>query len=176
MNYESLRSVCVYTGIASLLLAAVAVALFFWLKIPEAYAYFTGKARRRGIEQIIKGGDEQKPARNHGKAKADRAKQSAKKSVKQAKAPVKKTAAASAGMSGGAETELLETEQTTLLAQNGEETTLLGGNQTTVLAEPAVEQTTLLSAQEGTDELVAPAQPFEIEFEITYLHAEPLIR
>lgn len=173
MTYESLRSVFVYTGIASLLLAAVAVVLFFWLKIPEAYAYFTGKARRRGIEQIRMGGDVQKPAKDHKKEKAD--KQSEKKPVKQAKVPVKKAAPADNGK-GGMETELLETEQTTLLAQTGEETTLLGGDLTTVLAENTSPDTTLLSGQEGTGELVAAAQPFVIEFEITYLHADPLIR
>lgn len=168
MTYESLRSVFVYTGIASLVLAAVAVALFFWLKIPEAYAYFTGKARRRGIEQIIRNGGQQN-AKKPEKAKADRPVQSAKKPVqtakkpaKQARGPVKKNAAPH---TGGAETELLETEQTTLLAQSGEETTLLGGDLTTVL-----------SSQEGTGELPAPVQLFVIEFEITCLHADPLIR
>lgn len=161
MTYESLRSVFVYTGIASLVLAAVAVALFFWLKIPEAYAYFTGKARRRGIEQIIRNGGQQN-AKKPEKAKADRPVQSAKKPAKQARGPVKKNAAPH---TGGAETELLETEQTTLLAQSGEETTLLGGDLTTVL-----------SSQEGTGELPAPVQPFVIEFEITCLHADPLIR
>lgn len=176
MTYDSLRSVFVYTGIASIVLAAVAVVLFFWLKIPEAYAYFTGKARRRGIEQIVRGESEQRKEKKPGKAKSDRSRQSAKKPVKQTREPVKKTAAAAIPTNGGAETDLLETEQTTLLAQNGEETSLLAGDLTTVLAEHGPEQTTLLSAQEGTDELTVPVQPFEIEFEITYLHADPLIR
>lgn len=179
MTYDSLRSVFVYTGIASLVLAAVAVVLFFWLKIPEAYAYITGKARRRGIEQIIRGDSAQANAKKSGKAKSARSGQSAKKPVKQAREPVKTTAAAVVPANGGAETDLLETEQTTLLAQSSEETSLLAADLTTVLAEEhGPEQTTLLSAQEGTDELTVPVpvQPFEIEFEITYLHADPLIR
>ena len=172
MTYESLRSVFVYTGIASILMAAIAVALFFWLKIPDAFAYLTGSARKKGIELIRRGDDESKKT---AKAPKKEKKTAAKRPRKQTSAPIRRTESAKSSTAEGMGS--CETEQTTLLDRGSEETTLLGTNEnlTTVLSAHA-EETTLLAQTDGTAELTVAAQPFVIEFEITYLNADVLIK
>ncbi|MBS6194853.1 MAG: hypothetical protein KH828_04665 [Clostridiales bacterium] len=42
----------IYCGIAALVLLALTIALFFWLKIPETFAELTGKKARRAVRQM----------------------------------------------------------------------------------------------------------------------------
>ena len=170
MSYESLRSIFVYTGIASLILAGVALLLFFVLRIPDAVAYLSGKARRRGIEQIRRESSSQEENGTNRNKKTNKAKNRPQKEPKK-KTPEKKTPA-------GNKQEMAITDRlnkthgdTELLEHNLTEVLNNDANMTTVLSQDQMDGTMLLS--DATDTNVNfVEQSFCVEFEITFLNSD----
>lgn len=179
MTYESLRSLCVFTGIAALVLVAISAVLFFVLNIPDAIAFLTGRARRKGIEMIRQenGSDSvsgMKKAKHE--KKADAGKSGVRKQNKPVKMPSRTatTERLSRTVSG---TEPLDPGQTMPLDMQESQTAVLSSD---------VGATTLLAADQmqqpvpQTEELCVPSvefsdQPFTVEFEITFLTSDIVI-
>lgn len=168
MSYEMLQNIYITAGVASLVMAVVSAALFFLLRIPDVYGYLTGKTRKKGIAEIREqggSGGRQKPA-----AKKPGKKPAAKKAAKAEAAPYGKRITA--------EMPPAPVAAATVPLEQGNPTTVLesAANLTTVLPENASVATTLLP--ENMTAAYQPevtAQPFEIEFEITYIHTNEVI-
>ena len=174
MTYETLQNIYMVTGIASLVMALLSVALFFLLGIPDVIGFLTGKTRRKGIDEIREQsatGGRQKTASSDKKAKGKKA----------GDAPVRMAPAAApvqaAPVYTAAETMPLDQyNQTTVLPGAGNQTTVLPGadNLTTVLSGAPM----AAPVQQPVPAAFVPQypdQPFEIEFEITYIHTNEVI-
>lgn len=176
MSYETLQNIYMVTGIASLVMAVLSVALFFLLGIPDVIGFLTGKTRRKGIDEIREqsaSGGRQRTASAGKKAKGKKA---ANAPVRSAPAAVPVQPVQTAPVYVAADTMYMnQNNQTTVLPGAGNQTTVLPGaeNQTTVLsgvpvAAPVQQPVAAFAPQ-------YPDQPFEIEFEITYIHSNEVI-
>lgn len=137
MSVELLQTLSVVAYIIAGVLLLVAIALFFLLNIPKLYGDLTGKNARKAIESIRQ--------QNEGAITAKTAKGS------------KKSSASSASPTTGSfktekfsTTKLMESQETTILAQSSSETTVLSQptSETTVLSATASAETTILSQQQ----------------------------
>lgn len=175
MTYETLQNIYMITGIASLVMALLAAALFFLLGIPDVIGFLTGKTRRKGIDEIREqsatGGRQKAPTK---KAKG---KKPGKAPVQMPQAAAPAAAPAQAQMAPtytGAETMPLDQYNMTTVLPDSNQTTVLPGtdNLTTVLPGDPMATTVL---EQNVFVPAYPAQPFEIEFEITYIHTNEVI-
>lgn len=178
MTYESLRSIFLFTGIASLILAVISVVLFFVLKIPDAIAFLSGYARRKGVRRIEKEGVNAARGRNKNRENNEKAtmrKTEQKKSEKEKVA--RKSVAAGRVNNRVAETGLQDLSQMNPYYGGAEQTDVLSSDSstTTVLADNHAEPTAQLSDLPSEHNADSSKQPFNIEFEITFLNSDIII-
>lgn len=158
MTYEMLNRIYVITGIASLVMLAVTVGLFFMLKIPEAVAFISGRTRKKGIEAIQRSGTV-----SSGAAKSKKLTKAAKKPVK----PVEKAPAA----------EPAREKLTDVLPTTGESNTevLSSTERLTTVLDGQDGNQVLEAGQVDHQNLVFTQQPFVVEFDITYVYSDIII-
>lgn len=162
MTYETLNSIFVITGIASLVMLAVTVGLFFWLKIPEAVAFISGRTRKRAIEDIQRTGTIGSAAGGPRSRKLARTSKITVQKTEPAPAPVQEqhtdVLPASNPAPGHKNTEVLSAAEklTTVLDGRGGNSVLEGG-------------------QVDHPNLVFTQQPFVVEFDITYVYSNIVI-
>lgn len=169
MTYEMLQNVHIIAGITSLVMAGVSVALFFLLRIPDVFGYLTGRTRRKGVDEIREqsGSGDRKKSAEKKPGKKSAGKGGKKATAGRAHAPAITAKMPPAPVS--AETVPLEQPGMTAVLEGGE-------NLTTVLPDAGSMQTTVL--EENAVPVCVPEfsqQPFEIEFEITYIHTNEVI-
>lgn len=189
MSYEILQKVSLICAIGSLVMTVVAVVLFFLLDIRSVIGFFTGRTRRKGIDEIRKaaqegtldhrsvtqsaGGQTDKKRRKKTEPKASRNAVPQKVAVKEDRGEnviTDRLPNRAAAYSDGS-------EQTTLLGAQTAQSVMQpnADNLTTVLTENFVPETTVLTAQTPVQAAVFVQQPFEIEFDITYIHSDEVI-
>ena len=189
MSYEVLQRVSLICGIGSLVVAAVSVALFFWLDIPSVVGFLTGRTRRKGINEIRKAAqegtlDHRTVSRKNGEQSQHKRQKKTGGKAKNA-APVR-APAANVQAAAPVTTDRLPnrapvpakgSELTTILDGAAGQTSLLDGqeNLTTVLSGGNVPGTTVLPEQAAVQAAAFTQQPFEIEFDITYIHSDEVI-
>ena len=160
MTYETLNSVYVITGIASLVMLAVTAGLFFLLKIPEAVAFISGRTRKKGIEAIERTGTVGAASggpRSRKLEKKDKIHATTAKTAPAQEPPREKL------------TDVLPTAErknTEVLSTTERLTTVLDGKAGNEVLE---------SAQVNHPNLVFTQQPFVVEFDITYVYSDVII-
>lgn len=164
MTYDTYRYIFIIAGILCIVMVLISVILFFTLKIPDVIADLTGRKARKGIQDIREknesGGDKtyltSVANRSRGKL-TDKISRSG-----------KITPSEQTPLGTGVVTSKIATQN---LAPVSNETTVLEQQSGTGLTGklPAGE-TTVLSAQELEN------LSFEIEFEITYVHTNEIVR
>lgn len=175
MTYEVYRYIFLGGLILACLFLALAVALFFVLKIPRVIGDLTGATARKAIEDIRNQNEETgtktyKPSavnRERGKITEKMT-----RSGKLVKHPT-------AGM-GGHITAKISTQELDTEMLPADETTVLTNEETTVLApEPAAyapaNETTVLSQPMAAPVPVQSAVVFRVDYEITYVHTQEVI-
>lgn len=55
-RYTFYRNIFLYCGIAALVFLAIAIILFFVLKIPQVFGELTGRTARKAVEEMASGG------------------------------------------------------------------------------------------------------------------------
>ena len=55
-RYTCYRNIFLYCGIAALVFLAIAIILFFVLKIPQVFGELTGRTARKAVEEMASGG------------------------------------------------------------------------------------------------------------------------
>ena len=163
MTYETLNSIYVIAGIASLVMLAVTAGLFFLLKIPEAVAFISGRTRKKGIEAIQRTG-------SAGSTTGGKKSKEQKKSTKAAKSPVEiaKKAPPQAPV---------QEKMTDVLPTAGEKNTevLSSAESLTTVLDVKYGTEILESAQVNHQNLIFTQQPFVVEFDITYVYSDIII-
>lgn len=172
MTYEMYRLVFIVGAALSGAMLALAVILFFTLKIPSVIGNLTGATARKTIEKMRS----QSAEAADGAGKSGSAGQ---RDVVTDRISVSGRLQKRAHLTAGAmETEKLGTQRLS------KEAAASAANETTVLLPPAAE-TTLLSTGNSETTLLAPemspAVPinsnvqFQIEYELTYIHSDEVI-
>lgn len=162
MTYETLNSIYVIAGIASLVMLAVTAGLFFLLKVPEAVAFISGRTEKKGIESIQRTGTVGASA---GGPKSRKLERTAKITVQKAeKAPAY------------AQTPARE-QFTDVLPASGTKTTevLSGADRLTTVLDGKGGNIVLEAGQVDHRDLVFTQQPFVVEFDITYVYSDIII-
>lgn len=162
MTYETLRSIYVIAGIASLVMLAVTIGLFFMLKIPEAVAFVSGKTRKMGIEAIERTGTVG-TRKLSGKSKQLSKKSKAPAAPAKGSGPVRKADHTDEKLTDVLPT---DTQATAVLSVDGRSTTVLQGNAGGSVPE---------AARVDHRNLVFTQQPFVVEFDITYVYSDIVI-
>lgn len=189
MSYEILQKVSLICAIGSLVMTVVAVALFFLLDIRSVIGFFTGRTRRKGIDEIRKAAQE--GTLDHRSASQNAGGKMDKKRRKQTGSKVNRNTVAQVPVARGDTGETVITDRlpnrAAAYSDGSEQTTLLGAqaaqssmqsnaeNLTTVLSESFAPETTLLTTQAPVQAAMFAQQPFEIEFDITYIHSDEVI-
>lgn len=168
MTYEVYRSVFLGAGIASVVMAAISVILFFALRIPKVIGDLTGRTAKRAIEQIRQQ-NEKSGNKTHKSSAVNLERGKVTDKISQSGRVLKQS---DSPFGTGVITQRIsrqdapahEADETTVLVPENE-TTVLNGDQgeTVVLQQSAVEvpiQTTGM---------------FEIVHEITYIHTNEVI-
>lgn len=176
MTYEVYRYVFLGAGIASAVMAAISVILFFTLRIPKVISDLTGRTAKKAIEQI----------RRQNEESGDKTYKSSAVNLERGKVTDKISESGRVLSQGdspfgtGVITEKIAYENVPM--HQAEETTVLGGgDETTVLA---AEETTVLTEDRGETAVLqqpvmnAPIRAnavFEIAYEITYINTNEVI-
>lgn len=163
--------------------------MFFLLDIRSVIGFFTGRTRRKGIDEIRRAAQE--GTLDHRSASKNAGGQTDKKRQKQTAAKAKRNTVPQAPAARVGSEEAVITDRlpnrAAAYSDGSEQTTLLGAqmtqssmqsdaeNLTTVLSESFAPETTLLTAQAPVQAAVFAQQPFEIEFDITYIHSDEVI-
>lgn len=169
MTYEMYRYVFLGGAIASGIMFAVSIVLFFTLKIPKVISDLTGRTARRAIEDI----------RLQNERSGDKTYKSSAVNLQRGKltdkiSPSGRLMRREASPFGtGVITEKISTQRLAPVEGADETTVLTLANETTVL-DAAYGETTLLQA-DAPAPVVAVVQGFEIEYEITYIHTNEVI-
>jgi len=185
MTYETYRYIFLGALIACGVFFAIAVALFFALKIPKVISDLTGRTARKAIENIRMNNEQtgdksyQSSAVNLERGKlTDKISKSGRITPRDASpfgtgVITEKISTAKLDVAG--ETDVLTvTEETTVLSAANETTVLSAANETTVLSSPAGE-TDVLSPVNEVPSPVQTVQAFTVEHEITFVHTSEVI-
>lgn len=182
LSYEVFRYIFIGAAIASGLLLATSIVLFFVLRIPKVVSDLSGRTAKKAIEAI----------RMQNEQTGDKAYKSSAVNMQRGKVTDKISPSGrlqqreETPFGTGRITEKISTSrlsredlgETTVLASEGGETTVLdsGYGETTVLGGEYGE-TTVLGAQEMQPQPQMPiqAQQFTVEYEITYIHTSEVI-
>ena len=169
MTYELYRYVFLGGAIASGIMFAISIALFFILKIPKVISDLSGRTARRAIEDI----------RLQNERSGDKTYKSSAVNLQRGKltdeiSPSGRLMTREASPFGtGVITEKISTQRLTPVEGAAETTALAPANETTVL-DSGYGETTVLQAETAVD--AAPVvRGFEIEYEITYIHTNEVI-
>lgn len=168
MTYEMYRYVFLGGAIASGIMLAVTVILFFVLRIPKVISDLTGRTAKRAIENIRKQNEES----------GDKSYQSSDVNLARGKLTDKISKSGrvvprdNSPFGTGFITQKISTQQLPPQGPAEETTVLAGANETTVL-DAGCGETAVLSP-EPMPQAHAP-QAFAVEFEITYIHTNELI-
>lgn len=175
MTYEIYRYIFLGGAILSGIMTAVAIALFFALKIPSVIGDLTGANARKAIENI-RSQNENTGVKAHKSSSVNKERGMITDRI------IRSGTSQQAGTDGEGNVRISTQELTARQIQqsmraeeNGEETTVLSeygtGNETTVLSEhDAGDETTVLGYGN------APAAAFTIEYEITLIHTQKIVR
>lgn len=187
MSYEVYRYIFLGALIACGVFFAIAVTLFFTLKIPKVISDLSGRTARKAIENIRQQNEQSgEKTYQSSQVNLERGKLTDKISKSGRLVPRNETPFGTGVITEKISTQKLDTAgETDVLAEPAGETTLLTepAGETSLLAEPAGE-TTVLGAPVGeTAVLGAPEQmqtpqnqgAFTIEYEITYIHTGEVI-
>lgn len=169
MTYEMYRYVFLGGAIASGIMFAVSIVLFFTLKIPKVISDLTGRTARRAIEDI----------RLQNERSGDKTYKSSAVNLQRGKltdkiSPSGRLMRREASPFGtGVITEKISTQRLAPGEGPDETTVLAPANETTVL-DAGYGETTVLQVDAAAS--AAPmVQGFEIEYEITYIHTNEVI-
>lgn len=169
MTYELYRYVFLGGAIASGIMFAISIVLFFTLKIPKVISDLTGRTARRAIEDI----------RLQNERSGDKTYKSSAVNLQRGKltdkiSPSGRLMRREASPFGtGVITEKISTQRLAPVEGADETTVLAPANETTVL-DSGYGETTVLQA-EATVDATPVVQGFEIEYEITYIHTNEVI-
>lgn len=181
MTYEVYRYLFLGALIACGILAALSVALFFLLKIPQVIGDLTGRTARKAIENIRKQNEQtgdkmyKSSAVNLQRGKLTEKISQSGRIIPRAETPfgtgiITEQLSGQQNISYGDETTVLGTasETTVLCPQAGE---------TTVLDAPAEEPPYVETVSYGEEPAYVeePFQAFVIEYEITFIHTNEVI-
>lgn len=184
MTYEMYRYVFLGGALASGIMLAVTVILFFKLQIPKVISDLTGRSAKRAIEDIRRqteeGGDQSgKPGAPAARSKmTDRITGSGRVVPRDENEfgtgiVTQKIATQQLPIQGASsETTVLAANETTILGGGVSETTVLAANETTILG-GGTSETMVLGYE--TAPMVQMSQAFTVEFEITYIHTDERI-
>lgn len=171
MTYEMYRYIFLGALIACGIFFAVAVVLFFTLRIPQVISDLTGRSARKGIEMI----------RRQNEKSGDKTYQSSAVNLQRGKLTDKISQSgrllprAATPFGTGAITERIPTQQ---LEPIGETAALDTVGETTALPSD-VGETDVLSRMAGETEVLTPAERpipiFAVEYEITFIHTNEVI-
>lgn len=166
--YDIYRYVFLGGLIACGVFFAIAVVLFFTLRIPKVISDLTGRTARKAIENI----------RMQNEQSGDKTYQSSAVNLERGKLTDKISQSgrlvprSSTPFGTGVITEKISTQQ---LDTAGETEVLGGGGETAVLDQNFAGETSLLSQDMAGAALEFSAQAFTIEYEITYIHTNEVI-
>ena len=59
-KYAFYRNIFLYCGIAALVFLAIAIILFFALRIPQVFGELTGRTARKAVEEMVSGQNKKK--------------------------------------------------------------------------------------------------------------------
>lgn len=180
MTYETYRYIFLGGAIACGIFFAIAVILFFALKIPKVISDLSGRTARKAIENIRlqneQSGDKsyQSSAVNLERGKLTDKISKSGRLVPRSDTPfgtgVITEKISTQKLDTAGETDVLAVTQETTVLSAAEETTVLSGfaGETTVLDQPAGETAVLMPEAQAT-------QAFTVEYEITFIHANEVI-
>lgn len=166
MTYETLNSINVITGIASLVMLAVTVGLFFLLKIPEAVAFISGRTRKKGIEAIQRTGTVGSASVAPRSRKLERTARITVQRGGKDPDPVPEQGRFTDVMPASEHGSATGHKNTEVLSSVDRLTTVLDGKNGNAVLE---------SAQVDHQNLVFTQQPFVVEFDITYVYSDIII-
>lgn len=175
MTYEVYRYIFLGGLILACLFLALAVVLFFVLKIPRVIGDLTGATARKAIEDI-RNQNEESGTKSYKPSAVNRERGKITEKMTRSGKLVKHP---SAGI-GGHITAKISTQELDVEMLPADETTVLVNEETTVLApEPApyapASETTVLSQPMAAPVPVQPAAVFSVDYEITYIHTQEVI-
>lgn len=177
MTYETYRQIFQYAAIASGVMLAVSIVLFFWLRIPSVISDLTGRTARKAIDEIRKQ-NESTGDKVYRSSPVNRARGKLTDKITPSGNLISRgeTPFAPGAMTEKINTQILEEQnrsrETTILS--GETDVLESGNETAVLTQTGGATTVLCEEQYAPAETVEEAkfEGFEIEFERTFISSE----